>query len=230
MHLSAADAAVARERTVVTYVDLPNGPLSAPSLRSDAFDLGFVILEGVLIRRVEFIGRRAVEVLGPGDVIRPWRPEPHFPSIPSEASWQVCEPARIAILDRRFEQGVARWPGVISSVLDRLDLRLTALALQLALAQVPRLDVRLLCVLWHLGDRFGRRQSDGVSLPLRLSQETLAGLTSSRRPSVSTALRSLRERELVLTPKSGAWLLMGTPPDELTLIAEGADAVIGHGS
>lgn len=219
-----AEAEIARERTVVSYVEMPKGPVAAPALRADPFDLGFLVLEGLLLRRVEFVGRRAVEVLGPGDVIRPWRAEPHFPSIPSEASWKVCEPARIALLDRRFEQGVARWPGVISSVLDRLDARSTALALQLALAQVPRLDDRLLCVMWHLADRFGRRQPDGISVPLGLSQETLAGLTSSRRPSVSTALRSLRERDLVLRPRPGMWLLRGEPP---TVLARAAGSRLG---
>jgi CRP/FNR family transcriptional regulator, cyclic AMP receptor protein len=214
-HLPAEHAAMARDRTVVEYVTMPKGPVTPPALGADAFDLGFLVLEGLLLRRVEFVGRRAVEVLGPGDVIRPWRPEKHSPSIPSKAGWKVCEPAQIALLDRRFEQDVARWPGVISSLLDRLDARSTSLAIQLALAQVPRLEARLLCLLWHLADKFGRVEAGGVSVRLRLSQETLADLTSSRRPSVSAALRGLRERGLVLTPSPGRWLLTGAPPAEM---------------
>lgn len=215
-HLSGADALIARRRTIVDHVDVPKGQLAPPVLEADAFDLGFLVISGLLLRRVEFVGRRAVEVLGPGDVIRPWRAEPHSPSIPSQASWKVCEPARIAVLDRRFEQEVSRWPGIISSLLDRLDARSTSLAVQLALAQVPRLDARLLCLLWHLADKFGRVAPDGVSVPLRLSHETLADLTSARRPSVSTALRSLREQGLVTTPRPGVWLLTGEPPAEMS--------------
>ncbi len=213
-HLTAAEAAVATDRTVVSFVEIPKGPVAPPGLRSDTFDLGFLILGGVMLRQFEFLGRRAVEVLGPGDVLRPWRPDDHFPSIPSKASWKVCEPVRIARLDRRFEQDVARWPGVISSVLDRLDARSTSLAVQLALAQIPRLETRLLCLLWHFADKFGRVEPGGVTFVLRLSQETLADLTSSRRPSVSSALRSLREQELLATPRAGTWVLRGKPPAE----------------
>jgi CRP-like cAMP-binding protein len=105
---------------------------------------------------------------------------------------------------------------VISSLLDRLDARSTSLAVQLALAQLPRLDARLLCLLWHLADKFGRVEPAGISVPLRLSQETLADLTSSRRPSVSAALGSLRKRGLVLKPRPGTWLLPGDPPAEMS--------------
>lgn len=215
-HLDSREAELARDRTVVTYVDFPKGTVEPPGLQADAFDLGFLILSGLLLRHVSYLGRRAVEVLGPGDVVRPWRPEPHFPSIPSQASWTVCEPARVARLDRRFEQSVAQWPGVISSLLDRLDARSTSLAVQLALAQMPRLDVRLLCLLWHLADKWGRVEADGVSLSMRLSQQTLADLTSSRRPSVSSALASLREQGRLEVPERGVWLLRGEPPAEMS--------------
>lgn len=215
-HLPAEQAALARERTIVDYVRLPKGQVTTSALRADAFDLGFLVLEGLLLRHVEFVGRRAVEVLGPGDVIRPWRPAAHSPSIPSQEGWKVCEPAQVALLDRRFEQDVARWPGVISSLLDRLDARSTSLAIQLALAQMPRLEARLLCLLWHLADKFGRVEAQGVSVRVRLSQETLADLTSSRRPSVSAALRGLREQGLVLTPQPGRWILVGAPPAEMS--------------
>lgn len=228
-HLPAEQAVIARERTIVDYVTLPKGEIAPPVLRAEPFDLGFLVLEGLLLRHVEFVGRRAVEVLGPGDVIRPWRSAGHSPSIPSRTRWKVCEPAQIALLDRRFEQSVARWPGVISSLLDRLDARSTSLAIQLALAQMPRLEARLLCLLWHLADKFGRVDAQGVSVRVRLSQETLADLTSSRRPSVSAALRGLREQGLVVTPLPGRWILTGEPPAEMSgLTAELIEAEQPH--
>lgn len=50
---------------------------------------------------------------------------------------------------------------------------------------------------------------------MRLSQETLADLTSSRRPSVSLALRNLRDQGLLVTPRTGVWILQGESPAEL---------------
>jgi len=155
VHVAEAQVDLARKHIVVSYVDVPKGVVEPPVLHAEPFDFGFLVLDGLLLRRVEFVGKRAVEVLGPGNFVRPWRPQPHFPSIPSHASWKVCEPARLAVLDRAFEREVARWPGVVSALLDRFDARSTSLAMQLALAQLPRLEVRLLCLLWHLATSSG---------------------------------------------------------------------------
>jgi CRP/FNR family cyclic AMP-dependent transcriptional regulator len=212
--LPAAEAQTALERTVVECLTLPPGVPASPLLPHADVNLGFLVLEGVLLHRVEFLRRPAVELLGPGDLLRPWRPAVAPASLPLNAGWKVCERTRLAVLDRRFEHDVERWPAIPGRVLDRLELRYTSLALQLALAQLPRLDLRLLCLFWHLADRWGRVERDGVVVHLRVSQATLAALVSARRPSVSHALGALREQGTMVQTAPGHWLLGGRPPTE----------------
>jgi hypothetical protein len=211
-HVPRAEAEAARHRTVVTCISLPAGDVKPPAVRSDAFDLGLLILEGLMLRRVEAAGGRTVELLGPGDLIRPWRERPDDRVLRVGQDWRIVEPTKLAVLDRRFEQDVARWPGVVAGLLDRLAARTEALSIQLALAQLPRLEARLLVVLWQIADRFGTVGPEGVALPL-LTQETLAEMTASRRPSVNGALARLRDRGLIATGRSGQWLLLGDPED-----------------
>ena len=122
-----------------------------------------------------------------------------------------------SVLDRRFEQDVARWPGVVAGLLDRVALRAEALSVQLALAQLPRLETRLLFMFWHIAARFGHVEPRGVALP-PLTQETLAEMTASRRPSVNGALARLRDRGLIVNGRHGCWCLLGEPADAEDLV------------
>jgi hypothetical protein len=81
---------------------------------------------------------------------------------------------------------------------------------QLALAQIPSVEQRLHLLLWLLADRWGRRTPNGVLLPLRLSQETLAQLIAARRQSVNAALQRLLSRQAVSRGAGGLVLL--APP------------------
>jgi CRP/FNR family cyclic AMP-dependent transcriptional regulator len=206
------EAAEALARTVVEAVSLPRGEFAPPAVVGAGVDLGFLVLEGLLVHRRQFAGRRAVELIGPGDLVRPWRDEDAGASVSGHTSWKVCEPVRLAKLDRAFERDAARWPGLHARLLDRLDARFTGLALQLALAQQPRLETRLLWLFWHLADRWGRVERQGVVVHLRISQSTLADLVSARRPSVSHALAGLREQGLLLQSAPGRWELHGEVP------------------
>ena len=67
-------------------------------------------------------------------------------------------------------------------------------------------------VFWHLADRWGRVDRDGVTLPIRLSHATLAELVAAQRPSVSIALKQLTgERRVARAPAGGWRLLEGHP-------------------
>lgn len=56
---------------------------------------------------------------------------------------------------------------------------------------------RLLLLLWHLADRWGRVTPDGVRIPLRLRHGMLAELLAVRRPSATAALQQLISDGLV---------------------------------
>lgn len=168
--------------------------------------LGLLVIDGVLTRSVRLGARRGTELLGPGDLLRPWDVAPEEATLPSAAEWRVIAPARVAVLDGYFATTVARWPSIVARLLGLTLRRSRALALQMAIAQVPRLEERLLLVLWQLADRFGRVDRDGVRVPLRLSHELLSELVCARRPSVTVALKTLRARGLV-DAANGGWLL-----------------------
>jgi CRP-like cAMP-binding protein len=176
--------------------------------------LGLLIVEGLVLRRVELLGRSGVEILGPGDVLRPWQFDGDLGSVPAEAEYRVCEAASLAILDPDVQAVLHRFPSVVRELFARAVQRTNTLALNLALAQLPRVDARLLVLFWHLADRFGNVHAQSVKVPVRLSHATLAELVYARRPSVTTALGRLAERGLVSRGRDGQWTLHGPPPSE----------------
>jgi CRP/FNR family cyclic AMP-dependent transcriptional regulator len=168
--------------------------------------LGLLIVNGLLSRTLTLEGRATGELLGSGDVLRPWDPREAPPGISCEIQWTVHAPTRLALLDRRFVSAAARWPSVLEEIAMRLVRRSANLSLQLALGQVPRIEGRLLLLFWRLAERWGRVTPDGILIPLRLTHETLAALVAARRPSVTSALGRLSEGGL-LERRDGGWLL-----------------------
>jgi CRP/FNR family cyclic AMP-dependent transcriptional regulator len=206
--------AVARRHLVAEVVALrPKQPLCEAVLGEDRDGLlGLLVLDGLVLRHVTIVGESGVELLGAGDVIRPWQVNADFASLPAEARWTVCEPSRFAVITEEAQAVLVRFPAVFRNVVRRLEQRANTLALQLALAQVPRLEARLLALLWHLADRFGRVETTGVVVPVRLSHGTLAQLVYARRPSVTTALGRLADRGLLTRHGDGRLTLHGDPP------------------
>ena len=175
--------------------------------------IGLLVLDGFLLRRVELAERRSVELLGPGDLLRPFEVDfDLYAMVPSETSWSALSLTRLAVLDARFTRWLADQPLGVDQLLSRVLQRSRTLTLRLALAKLPRLSARLHFLLWHLADRFGRQTTTGILLKLPLSHDVLADLVSAQRPSVSSAMKEL-ERCGLLTPLKGeGWRLNGQPP------------------
>ena len=89
--------------------------------------------------------------------------------------------------------------------------------MQLALAGVERVDERVLLVLWHFADRWGRVTRDGVALRLALTHAQLAEVVQAARTSVSSAIGDLRRRgALTVNRRDHCWVLHGQPPPAVT--------------
>src|SRR4051794_21239949 len=73
---------------------------------------GFLILSGLLVRRVGLNERMAAELLGPGDLLRPLEHDGDEATLPFEATWRVLDPLRLAVLDSRWSVRVAPFPQV----------------------------------------------------------------------------------------------------------------------
>jgi len=177
--------------------------------------LGFLVLDGLLARRVLIAQTRCTELLGQGDVLRPWSMDAaEISSVPVETDWQIVgRPARFAVLDAHFARHAARWPQITSELLDRVVQRARWLSFQLAVCHTKRVHTRLLMVLWHFADRWGRVTPEGVVVDIGLVHETLAEIVAARRPSVTTALGELRREQRIRALPGGAWLLLGDPPE-----------------
>lgn len=172
--------------------------------------IGLLVIDGVLARRVGTQRRSGAELLGPGDVLRPATPDGSPESI-FQTSWRVIEPLRVALLDQRFLMRLAPYPEIAGELIGRAVDRAGHVLVHMAIAHHPRVDARLLHLLWQLADRWGRVTPHGVSLPLRLTHELLADLVAAQRPSVTLSLQQL-ERQGQITRDGGRLLLIGAAP------------------
>jgi CRP/FNR family transcriptional regulator, cyclic AMP receptor protein len=188
---------------------------AAAALEHDAHHRGFLIVDGLLSRTVDVLGRRCVELLGQGDVMRPWQWDDEGSHVRAEVGWLVLEPTQLAVLDHGLVRRMAPWPQLGVELFNRGTRRAHHLAVALAIAHHQRVDDRLLLTLWHLAERWGRVHTEGVVVPLPLSHQRLADLVGAHRPSVTTAIGDLARAEAISRRDSGEWVLHGTPPEQL---------------
>ena len=111
----------------------------------------------------------------------------------------------------------SQYPEITAALFDRLSERSLRLATTQAISQLTRVDRRLKALFWHLAERWGRVGGEGVVIPLALTHRILGQLVGARRPTVSTALSELAERDELVRRADGSWLLRGDPPDASTL-------------
>ena len=203
----------ALEEVTAREVELPvHGSGTPTGIASGG--IGLLVLGGLLIRRVGIEGRFGAELVGEGDLLRPWRDEHDSPLLPIETGWSVVEAARLAVLDESFVPLLGRYPELACPLVARVMQRARSFAVQMAIVHQARVDTRLHMLFWHLAGRWGRVRSDGTALPLRLTHFVLSELVAARRQTVTTALSELARRGLVRTDGS-VWLLSGDPPTEL---------------
>jgi CRP-like cAMP-binding protein len=169
--------------------------------------LGLLVLDGLVVRQVELDGLRCCELLGPGDVLRPWDEDDGAGLIECHASWRVLEPTRVALLDGNFTRRASRWPTLTTELVQRALRRSRAQSILLAVTQARRADVRLRTLFWHLADRWGRVTPEGIVLPLRLTHSVIAQLTGLRRPSVSISLGELEHAGEIVRLSKSHWLI-----------------------
>ena len=187
----------------------------AGALEADVHHRGFMIVDGLLSRSVDVLGRRCVELIGPGDVMRPWQWDEEGSHVQAEVGWSVLEPSRLAVLDHRLVTRIAPWPQLGVELFNRGTRRAHHLAVALAIAHHQRVDDRLLLTLWHLAERWGRVHPDGIVVPLPLNHQRLADIVGAHRPSVTTAMGELTRAGTVSRRESGDWVLHGQPPESL---------------
>jgi hypothetical protein len=218
--------AVAVQRSAASFLRVRPGAWEPVRALGDARPLlGLLVIDGLLARRVH-LGRRAcVELLGAGDVLRPWAGAGEGSSIEIDARWVVQEHARIAVLDRRFAQRIAPLPEMTGWLLDRAVRRAHWLAFHLAVCSLASLQTRLRVMFWYLADRWGHVTPDGVHVPLELTHSLIGNLVGAHRPATTSALGELATQGYIERREEGGWLLHGDPPPELDQVRAEAQGV-----
>ena len=180
---------------------MPDGPPTG---------FGLMVVSGLLVRRVVIGERCRSELVGPGDVVRPWDSDTAG-QLPADASvrWRVSSPTRVAVLDQRLLESASSWPEITGALLTRVARRAQSLSVLLAVSCANRVEDRVALVLWHLANRWGRVTPRGVRLELPLTHELLAELVGARRPTVTSALARLSDTKTVVRDGPRAWLLPG---------------------
>ena len=241
--LDARQLTEARARAIVALLDLPPGPWSpAPLDTVSSRPFAIMVVEGMLIREMLLAGSTATELLGPCDIVDHQAPTEAL--LPTQSRWSVPHAARVVILDDRLLAILRAWPAVGRMLLDRAARREERLSTHRAIAQLPRVDQRLLAFFGHLAESFGRVASAGVVVPLQLTHETLGRLIGARRPTVSLALKELSDDTMLERRNDGSWLLRyeaferlgaedripaGWQPADARAIAEPAEPVESNG-
>ena len=184
------------------FLDLQPGRWQPDEVRSAGL---IIVVSGVLLIEHGATPRVAGEVLGPGDACT--IDEPQAAGAEAALGLQVLEPARLYALREPLPRLLADWPNGGARLVDALLERHRRRSRYQAILARPKVEDRLLLVLWALAERFGSQAADGALLPLRLTHATLGCLTAARRPTVTTAMGVLQEARLVGPASDGAlWI------------------------
>jgi CRP/FNR family transcriptional regulator, cyclic AMP receptor protein len=205
----------ARRQLLVSVRRLPPGEWDTASLTvADPGHVGLLVLDGVIAREVLAADIVSTELLGPGEILRPWEVCPDPSLLRADVRWNILAETRLAVLDRRTASHLADYPEITSQIVERMSRRSQRLAVTQAISQLNRVDQRLLALFWHMAERWGRMTGEGVLIPLTLSHRMLSQLIGARRPTVSTALGELTRSGELERLGNGTWLLTGEPVGE----------------
>jgi len=207
--LTAEERAIASEVLPVLAATLRRGDWHPSMDPPGPGHLGYLIAKGLLVRRIEIAHGCSIELLGRGELLRPWQEDA---SSFCTSSWEVVEAATLVQLGPQLARGLAQWPALISNLLARGIRRSRALAADTAVASLVGVEERLLTCLWQLSETWGEARKDGVHLSIRLPHRLLAELVGARRPSITSALAELKSAGRLASTADGYWILRGEPP------------------
>lgn len=216
-YLSAEERTEA-EGLVVPVRDVARGQLDIDGLLGGSGAFAAFIVSGMLLHQLRIADQSALRLLGPGDILS-LSDAP--PSLVTGSQCGAAAPTRLAMLGNEMLLAARRWPRIVAGLHTRMAEQSERLGTQLAICQLPRVDQRLLSLMWLLAETWGQVTPHGTRLPMTLTHDTLGGLIGARRPTVTLALRELSERGSIVRQGDG-WLLLASPPEHDT-----ADEAVG---
>jgi CRP/FNR family cyclic AMP-dependent transcriptional regulator len=172
------------------------------------------VLSGAIVRDIVVHDAPSAELFGPGDLIRTWQSEEPSGTQRTSARWTVLCPTSVAVIRGSSARSLRAYPEITTMLLDRVHARAERLAVAQAISQITGVEMRVDALMQQLAERWGRVRPDGISLPLVLSHRLIGALVGARRPTVSTALTRLAERNRLRRQLDGTWLLASDAPPQ----------------
>ena len=204
--LSAADFERAAHALIIPTERVPRGRWTLAGELTSSAPLGLLVAEGLVARRLSVAGRASMELLGAGDVMHALALDPLPAAVDADVGYTVLAEATVGVLDHRTARALAEWPPILREVVGRMERRARNQGIVFAISQARRLETRVILLLCHLADRWGRVETGGVFVPARLSQESIGELLHAQRPSVNRAMRRLELSGAIARRRNG-WLL-----------------------
>jgi CRP/FNR family transcriptional regulator, cyclic AMP receptor protein len=197
-------------RLVARVRRVPRGLFDAAAILDDPEDsLGLLVLNGLIAVGLD-VGRAQVSwLVGPDDLVRPW--DMGDIALTNTSHWRALTNVRVALLDGDFSSRSGSSPAVARALVGRATQTSQWLLAKSLILSSPVVEDRLLMLFALLAERWGKVRPEGVRLELPLTHDLLARMSGARRPSVTTALRSLRDAGLVEGLRRGCWLLRSCP-------------------
>ena len=202
------------ERRELAGVSLPvitadPGPLELNALLASHNAFGATVLDGIVMNTLLVGEQTGIQLLGPGDLLVPG--SELWPDWLAAFEFRANAPVRLGLFGNDLLAAAYRWPRVVEGLYVSIGEQLQRLTAQLVICQLPRVEDRLLAMLWLLSDSWGQVTGAGIRLPLVLTHDTLGAMIGARRPTVTLALRRLTEEGAIVHQDSG-WLLVQPPP------------------
>jgi hypothetical protein len=188
---------VARRLAEAT-LELPRGPWDptcAPGVPPDAF--GALLVDGLMLRELRLDGASTALLQVAGDTLdASYRPDTLLCSDETVA-WHAVEDSTVVVLGRRFLAAARQFPSLTVALARRQLEQSMRAARHVAVAQLPRVERRILALLCGLAEERGRVAVDGVVVDLPVTHAVLGQLVGAQRPTVSLALKALADENLL---------------------------------
>lgn len=206
-YLSPEDRAQAAQ-VRLPVIEIPAGPVKVQALLQHAGAFAGLITHGMVLQSLRLGEHAGLRLVGPGDILS--RSEAPGSMLVLDTDCRATVHTRIALFGRDLLLAGRRWPWLIAGLHGRMAEQAERLTTQLMICQLPRVDDRLLAMMWLLAESWGQVTPSGTVVPIELTHSALGGLIGARRPTVTLALSELTERGAIIRQADG-WLLLAQP-------------------
>jgi CRP/FNR family transcriptional regulator, cyclic AMP receptor protein len=197
------------EAVTLAAAPLPDGrPFAMTDFLDERRAFGAIVHSGMVLHDLQLGAQPGLRLLGPGEIVS-LREAPASAMLATSSHRAIPDTA-VILLRSDFLLAARQAPGLVVGLQSRMAEQVERLATQLVICQLPRVEERLLAMMWLLAESWGRVTPSGTTLPLALTHELLGAMIGARRPTVTLALGELAERGALVHQDRG-WLLLERP-------------------